>query len=498
MVRLTHSLWVRMMSVVLIILAALAPLLYLGVSRIVEDGYQERFINSVRAYSRLVADQLEALDAAEFERRAGAVLDGVVLSGQVVFAQIVDGERKIHSSITPALGAASPREDYTFGQSPDQVYYISHQVRRPDHAVVLRLGFDEIPTSERIRATQRHVLLAIGGFVAVSIGLALWLSAVIARPMVLLQESAKRVASGDVHVQLQSHSSIREVAELNLHLERMRQELVGTNEQLTREIAEREASEHKRLTLERRLLHRERIVALGTLAGGVAHEINNIITPILLYAQMALDELPASSDLRADLQRVVESAHRARNLVWRILTFSRQSDTQAPSTVFALRAPVEDALALLRAIVPTNIEVVFRCEAEGVQLTGDPNFVQQVVFNLCTNAHQAMRRDGGRITVTLAAEEDPGEPQLRPGRYGVLEVSDTGEGIDPAALPHIFEPFFTTREVGEGTGLGLSVVHGIVESMGGLITVRSASKLGTTFRVYLPVAVALSNAAGAA
>jgi signal transduction histidine kinase len=123
------------------------------------------------------------------------------------------------------------------------------------------------------------------------------------------------------------------------------------------------------------------------------------------------------------------------------------------------------------------------------------------VINLCTNAYQAMRRSGGRLTVTLAAVENPPESQVKPGRYQVLAVSDTGHGIEPLVLTHIFEPFFTTREVGEGTGLGLSVVHGIVSSMGGVITVRSTVGSGTTFSVYLPAAMVrpqqLAAAAGA-
>jgi signal transduction histidine kinase len=160
------------------------------------------------------------------------------------------------------------------------------------------------------------------------------------------------------------------------------------------------------------------------------------------------------------------------------------------ATVFPLRAPVEEALALLRAIVSANIEIVFEAPEEALPVLGDASLVHQVVINLCTNAYEAMRRTGGRLTVALESVENPPESQVRPGRYQVLQVSDTGHGMDEAVLAHIFEPFFTTREVGEGTGLGLSVVHGIVSSMGGVISVRSAAGRGTTFRVYLPAAVA--------
>jgi signal transduction histidine kinase len=485
MERVTNRLAVRLTSVVLVILAALLPLLYLGVSAIVQDGYAERFVNSVRSYSRLVADELEAVDAQDFQRRATALLDSVELSGQVVFAEIDDGSSKIHSSISPVSPSVPRGDDFYFGENGDQTYYISHTVKRPDRSLVLRLGFDESPTSDRIAAARRHVLEAIMAFGIASIAVAIWLSMVIARPMVRLQEAAKRIAGGDVNTELQMHSSIREVQELNLHLERMRQELVGTNQRLTREIRDHQASEQKNLALERRLLHRERIAAIGTLAGGVAHEFNNIMTPILLYSQLALQEVPRDGALAKDLKRIIDCTHRARSLVTRILTFSREMDSQQAG-VFALRPPVEEALTLVRHIVPTNIEISFEPAEELQPVRGDPRLVHQIIINLCTNAYQAMRGHGGRLSIRLLTVEDPPEGQIDPGRYCLLEVSDTGHGMDQSVIAHIFEPFFTTRDVGDGTGLGLSVVHGIVASMGGFITVRSAVGRGTTFRVYLP------------
>jgi signal transduction histidine kinase len=488
MERLVSSLSVRLISVVLVILAALVPPLYLGVSAIVREGYAERFVNSLRAYSRLVADELETIDGPDFERRAVAVLDSAVLSGQVVFAEVRDGTNTLRSTIaTPVY--APPRDDFHFGDQGDQIYFITHTVNRSDHRVFVRLGFDEVPTLERTAAAQRRVLIAMAAFVASSIAVAAWLSWVIARPMVRLQRAAQRVAGGDTHAQLDVASSIREVQELNYHLEHMRRELVGANERLSLEIREREVSEQKRLDLERQLLHRERIATIGTLAGGVAHEFNNIMTPILLYSQLVLEEVPAGGELADCLKRVIAAAHRARSLVMRILTFSRGMDLQQP-TVFPLRAPVEEALALLREIVPANIEIVFSAPLEAMPVLGDASLVHQVVINLGTNAYESMRGAGGKLAVTLRVAEAPPDSHVEPGRYHLLEVSDTGHGMEPAVLAHIFEPFFTTRDVGEGTGLGLSVVHGIVTSMGGTITVRSRPGSGTTFAVYLPAASA--------
>jgi signal transduction histidine kinase len=487
MERLVNSLRFRLISVVLVILAALVPPLYLGISKIVWEGYAERFVNTLRVYSRLVADELEGISDADFDQRAVALLDSVVLSGQVVFAEITDGPRTLHSSITTAATAPPPRDDFHFGDQGDQIYYITHTVNRADHAVSLRLGFDETPTLEQIAAARRRLMAAMAVFLLTSIAMAMWLSTVIARPMVRLQEAAKRIAGGDTHTSLNMSSSIREVRELNYHLEQMRRELVGTNERLTEEMHERAISEHKRLDLERRLLHRERIATIGTLAGGVAHEFNNIMTPVLLYSQLALEEVGPDSALAEDLRRVIAAAHRARSLVTRILTFSREMDSQQPAS-FPLRAPVEEALSLLRAIVPANIEIAFTAPPEELPVWGDASLVHQVVINLCTNAYQAMRRGGGRLTVTLESVDDPAEGQLAPGRYQLLQVTDTGHGMEEAVLAHIFEPFFTTREVGEGTGLGLSVVHGIVTSMGGNIVASSSSDNGSVFRVYFPAA----------
>jgi signal transduction histidine kinase len=267
----------------------------------------------------------------------------------------------------------------------------------------------------------------------------------------------------------------------------MREKLVGANEQLANEIREREVSERKRLDLERQLLHRERIATIGTLAGGVAHEFNNILTPILLYSQVALDDTPPDSAVAKDLTRIVAAAHRARSLVSRILTFSRQMDVPQTS-VFPLRPTVEEALVLLRAIVPANIDIVFDPLEDDSTISGDASLIHQVVINLCTNGYQSMRRTGGTLAVRLRVAENPTVAQLDPGKYAMLEVSDSGHGMDSVVMAHIFEPFFTTRGVGEGTGLGLSVVHGIVTSLDGSITVESDIGRGTTFRVYLPLA----------
>ena len=227
--RLTVSLRVRLTSVVLAIHAALVPLLYLGVSAIVEDGYAEQFVNPVRSYSRLVADELEAVDARDFNQKVIALLDGVVLSNQVVFAEVIDGPTRMHGSLSTATPAPYRGDDFYFGDHGDQVYYVSHPVKRGSRSVILRLGFDEGPTLERIAQAKRRVLGAMLAFTVASMAIVIWVSSAIARPMVRLQESAKRIARGDVHAELLMHSPIREFKELNHHLEQMRR-VLGRNQ----------------------------------------------------------------------------------------------------------------------------------------------------------------------------------------------------------------------------------------------------------------------------
>jgi len=311
--RVINSLRVRLTSVVLVIYAALLPPLYLGVSAIVEDGYAELFVNSVRRLQPHGGGRVGGGCRPQLPARAAALLDGVVLSGQVVYAEVIDGSRTLRSPLS-TVSSRYRGDDFYFGDHGDQVYYISHPVKRADRSVILRLGFDESPTLERVVAAKRRVLAAMLAFTVLSIGVAIWLSAVIARAMVRLQDAAKRVAGGDFHTQLQMHSSIREVRELNDHLERMRQELVGTNDRLQLEIREREVSEHKRVELERRLRHRERIVTIVRWPVAWRTSSNNIMTPILLFAQLALAELPREHPLAKDLTRIVAAAHRARSL----------------------------------------------------------------------------------------------------------------------------------------------------------------------------------------
>jgi signal transduction histidine kinase len=271
----------------------------------------------------------------------------------------------------------------------------------------------------------------------------------------------------------------------------MRRELVGMNASLLREIREREAVDQKREALESKLRQVQRLETVGVLAGGIAHEFNNILLPIFLYTEQALEDLPVQSPVRPHLERVLKASSRAKLLVQQILTFSRQPG-DAGHEPLALGPIVEEALELLRALIPSTVALNQDIRAGDAMVLGDRNQLHQLIMNLCSNAYQALGERGGSITVLLESCVLNGQlahhnPRLAAGSYLRLSVHDTGHGIDRGTLERIFEPFYTTRAVGKGTGLGLSVVHGIVVSHRGDITVDSKPGEGTVFHVYLPL-----------
>jgi PAS domain S-box-containing protein len=244
-------------------------------------------------------------------------------------------------------------------------------------------------------------------------------------------------------------------------------------------------------TLEAQLRQSQKMETIGTLAGGIAHDFNNILSPILGYADLAATDLPPGHPARNDIEQVIKAGHRARELVKQILIFSRRSD-QVKRPV-QLHLVVNEALKLIRSMLPSNIEVSQRVESQGDTVLADAGQMHQVITNLCMNAAHAMREKGGVLRVELVRrdidESTAKAVNLEPGSFVVLSVIDQGEGMDPATRGRVFEPFFTTKRPGEGTGLGLSVVHGIVHSHGGGIEVASRPGEGSTFRVYFPPAM---------
>ncbi len=257
---------------------------------------------------------------------------------------------------------------------------------------------------------------------------------------------------------------------------------------LCEDITERKLAEEEKLKLEFQLRQAQKMEAIGTLAGGIAHDFNNILSIIFGYNELAMEEKD-SEKRRHHLEELKKGAERAKELVAQILAFSRSKAEQQKQPL-QVSLIIKEVLKMLRATIPTTIEIRQDIVSTGMVLA-DPTQIHQVIMNLCTNSYHAMRETGGTLAVSLndleIGAEDYGYANLTPGKYLKLEVSDTGCGIDPKIQDKIFEPYFTTKKPGEGTGLGLAVVHGIVKSHHGHITVYSEQGKGTSFHVYLPL-----------
>jgi nitrogen-specific signal transduction histidine kinase/FixJ family two-component response regulator len=263
------------------------------------------------------------------------------------------------------------------------------------------------------------------------------------------------------------------------------------------DVTDRHLAEEELQRIERQLRQAQRLEALGTLAGGIAHDFNNLLGAILGYGEMALRNVRAGSRLRRDIENILIAGERGHALVERILAFSRSGVGE--QVALNVEEVVRETLALFAAKLPRHIVIEQRLHAGGAAVMGDPTQVHQVLMNLLTNAVQAMP-SGGTLRVSLdrihlQAPRAVTTGSIAAREYVAMDVSDSGSGIPAEIFEKIFDPFFTTKEVGVGTGLGLSLVHGIVTGLGGAIDVATTVGKGSAFKVYLPLAgdVAVSS-----
>jgi len=247
--------------------------------------------------------------------------------------------------------------------------------------------------------------------------------------------------------------------------------------------------------LESQLLQSQKLEAIGNLAGGIAHDFNNILSAVIGYAELSIADIAHGSALEKNLKEILRAGVRAKDLVKHILTFARRSDEELkPVKVSSVAIEV---LKLLRSTLPTSIAISAQVNSNSLVMA-DPTQIHQIFMNLCTNAAHAMEVSGGTLTVSLSdvtwtAKDNEPTLDLVPGPYLKLMIADTGVGIPETHLDSIFEPYFTTKSQGEGTGLGLSVVHGIVKGYDGEIRVESKADQGTAFTIFLPVTGSTSS-----
>lgn len=274
-----------------------------------------------------------------------------------------------------------------------------------------------------------------------------------------------------------------EIRKRTAELEERTRALEEVNRHLQKEIID-----HKRT--EELFRQAQKMEAIGTLAGGIAHDFNNILFPILGYAQMTVDDVPLESLARRNLEGIIKAANRATELVRQILAFSHQGEHEQKH--LKIQPIIKESLKLLRSTLPATIEIRQNIVSECGTVLADPIQIHQLMMNLCTNAYHAMRDNGGILEVILEEiilrpEDMSCCPDMPPSQYLKLTIGDTGHGIAENITERIFDPYFTTKKIGEGTGLGLSVVHGIVKTHNGHIAVYSDPGQGTTFHVYLPL-----------
>src|SRR3984957_13193243 len=255
------------------------------------------------------------------------------------------------------------------------------------------------------------------------------------------------------------------------------------------DITGRKRAEEQRKRLEEQLRQAQKMEALGTLAGGTAHELNNLLGIIIGYSDLAKLELADGHPVTRHLDEVLKASQRAKEIVQQILTFTRQQKDQRE--LISLQPIVADAVKLIRTTLPEKVEIVADVEPGASSILGNPTQIHQVIFNLCTNAWHAMKDGAGLIRITqrvvkLDETTLPPHPALHPGPYVRLSIEDNGKGMDAATQARIFEPFFTTKGPGKGTGLGLAVVHGILQAHDGAVVVQSELGRGTAFHLYFP------------
>ena len=342
------------------------------------------------------------------------------------------------------------------------------------------IGFVRVAMTKANLNQQLNKLLATGIFIGlifliVIAPMIFLISKRISQPLKKLTEGVNMIgAGGEVkNIPVESDDEIGKLAH--------------AFNQMAESLKTREAENQ---TLSKQLHLVQKMEAIGTMAGGIAHDFNNILSAIMGYTELAMLETPKEGCQQKKLKEVFKASLRAKDLVNQILTFSRQVPGEPKP--YKLAVIIKEALKMLRASIPSSVEIRQNIASNLSPVMTDPTHIHQVIMNLCVNAAHAMKEKGGLLKVsledvTINAKKASLNPDFRPGKYQKLTVEDAGHGIQPEIMDRIFDPFFSTKPTGEGTGLGLSVVHGIIKNHGGVVLVSSGPGEGTVFEVYFPV-----------
>jgi len=470
----------------------LLPILYYRLDTVIRRSASETFTGHAHAYATALVRDLELADVLQSPNRTVVFLDAIVEGGGCAYSAIDYRGRLLGSSVSETPSRVRERgSDRSLMESGDDIYALSEHFEKAGVPGTIYLGFDARPTLRQIREARYQILIALLVYAAASVAAAVIFARLVSRPLTQLQNASRRAALGDPAEHLGADTSMVEIVNLTRDLEYMRTQLVGTSARLRAEMVQRESEQAQRAVLEAHLRHEQRLATVGTFAGGLAHEFNNILLPLMLFSEQALEDIPAGHPARGDVESILVVAQRASNVIAKLLAFSRPHEQRQLETIDPA-AVVAEAVALFGAVIPANIEFVSHVNVGGARVLGDATLLNQVLLNLFSNAVLAMRETGGTLSMRLMCAQKTLAEQPEAGPVPVIElrVKDTGRGMSPAMMEQIFEPFFTTREVGEGTGLGLSVVHGIVKRMGGTIAVSSELGAGAEFIIVLPTVAA--------
>ncbi|HEY3657130.1 MAG TPA: ATP-binding protein [Steroidobacteraceae bacterium] len=473
----------------------LPPVLYYRLDAVIRRSASQTFTRHAHAYATGLAHELELADVLQSPSRTVVFLDAIVQGSGCAYAAIDYRGRLMGSSVVETPEWVQRRgNDPSLAKSADNIYAVSEHFVKSGATGVIFLGFDTRPTLDQTRDARYQIIIALVVYALASVAAAVVFARLVSRPLTQLQRASRKAATEDPGERLGVDSKMVEIVNLAKDLEFMRGELVGTAARLRAEMAQRELEQAERATLENHLRHEQRLATVGTFAGGLAHEFNNILLPMLLYSEEALEDIARDHPARSNVEHILAAALRASNVVSKLLAFSRPPEKHQLESVDPAEV-VSATLDLFSALIPANIEFKTAISAGGDQVSCDPTLLSQVVLNLLSNAVYAMRETGGTLSVSLTYGEDALPDRSKVGVTPVVElrVKDSGKGMTRDTLERIFEPFFTTRDVGEGTGLGLSVVHGIVTSIGGSITVLSEIDAGAEFIVVLPTLAATTT-----
>lgn len=468
---------------------AILPVVTWVILSVTREIQIDNFLQHSRTLARGIADSFEAVPGWDDPRETSRLLDSVILTGEGSYAELVDNGHSTRSALNRPGLFYPGRQDLGFGEHPDSNYFIVLPVVKAGHQAEVRLAFDKRPVWDAIEGVRRRILQVLLAYALSLLIVALASVRYLTRTFASLGQVARDIASGQHQQQLSANTPIPELNELVADLEKMRAELVGVNAELRDEIARREQIEEQRRDLEAQLRRRQRLETVGRLAAGVAHEINNILLPIMLFSQSVLEGLPADSPVRNEALGIQRSARRGKDVVNKVLAFSRNLTADKPGVVH-LAESVREAMSFLLVLAPANIAIEKDFAGASMPVMGDETLINLLTVNLCTNALQAMRGTGGTLSVKLALVTATGgeHPGVVAGQYMELRVRDTGHGMDDTTLKRMFEPFFTTASPGDGTGLGLAIVKSIAETLRATLLVDSTPGVGTEFRVLFPVA----------